>query len=208
MNSNKKIDAVLLDLDGVVIDSFEVVYIGLKKTFQKYGNENLDREEYEEKYWGTKIEDIIVEDLGWGKEASDYYFSVMFENFDKAKLCKGVKETLDSISKMNKKIGLVTNAPKKYTNRYLDFFDLKDKFKVIVTSDDVVSIKPSSEQLIEAYRALEITPERTVFVGDSDTDLTAGKKAGCTVVGVGVNGDYKINNMRELLDLEIFENHE
>jgi phosphoglycolate phosphatase-like HAD superfamily hydrolase len=52
---------------------------------------------------------------------------------------------------------------------------------VVVTEDDVQQPKPDPQGLIAAARALAVPPERIAYVGDSLSDLKAGRAAGMRV---------------------------
>jgi len=55
---------------------------------------------------------------------------------------------------------------------------------VVVTDDDVAAPKPDPEGLLAAARALGLPPGEIVYVGDSPTDLLAGKAAGMRTAAV------------------------
>jgi phosphoglycolate phosphatase len=57
-------------------------------------------------------------------------------------------------------------------------------FEAIVTSDDVEKRKPSPDPLIACAQQLDIKPGNCVYVGDTTTDIKAGKAAGMQTVGV------------------------
>ncbi len=191
-----KIKAVLFDMDGVLIDSFEVLYYALKETSEKFSGKGLDRNEFAEKYWGEKLE--IKVNNWWEEEGTDYYFSKIDEHIHRAKLIPGVEKAINSLSQ---KRGVVTNGPEGYTENFLSHFGLKKYFDVIICSDDVEKIKPDAEPILRACGILNVEPEKTVFVGDTKKDVKAGRSAGCTVIGLGVQGDYKIEHMDELPEI-------
>lgn len=51
-------------------------------------------------------------------------------------------------------------------------------FDATITGDDVSEPKPDPEGIFKAMRALQAVPEETLFVGDSNADIQAGKSAG------------------------------
>ena len=56
---------------------------------------------------------------------------------------------------------------------------------VIVGRDSVEESKPHPEPLLAAVRGLSATPDRTLFVGDSDRDALAAERAGVEFRPVG-----------------------
>ncbi|NIS52904.1 MAG: HAD family hydrolase [Phycisphaerae bacterium] len=57
-------------------------------------------------------------------------------------------------------------------------------FEVIITSDDVEKRKPAPDPLITCAQQLDIKPGNCVYVGDTTTDIKAGKAAGMLTIGV------------------------
>jgi beta-phosphoglucomutase len=55
--------------------------------------------------------------------------------------------------------------------------------------------------VFKACNTLGVEPESTVLVGDTDSDVKAGKSAGCTVVGINVKADYTIKRLSELTEI-------
>ncbi len=59
---------------------------------------------------------------------------------------------------------------------------LEDCFRVVVSSDDVPAGKPAPDVFLEAARRLGVPPERCLVVEDSLNGVLAGRAAGMTVV--------------------------
>ncbi|MFD1515070.1 HAD family hydrolase [Halomarina rubra] len=60
----------------------------------------------------------------------------------------------------------------------LDTHGLDDHVRVVVGRDSVATEKPDPEPLLATVRALDATPERTLFVGDSERDERTARRAG------------------------------
>jgi len=204
------IEAVLFDLDGVIINSFESWYQAFNAMLRRYGREEISREEFKVKCWGPDLKHNLD---AWNldEEAGHYCIDKQLELVGLIELFPDVKEVLNRIRHEYKyKVGLVTNTPKKNVARILEHFQLARLFDVVITGDDVHEGKPNAEMVIEACRRLKVKPENTILVGDTESDFQAGKSAGCTVIGVGVNAsgvntdidiDMHIANLNELLSI-------
>ncbi|MFP4005959.1 MAG: HAD family hydrolase [Candidatus Hadarchaeia archaeon] len=188
-----QIQAVLFDMDGVLVDSFEVLYHALNDTWKEFYGRKMNKDEFEKDHWGSKLENTVFE--RWGDKGKDYFFSRIDEHFHRSRLLSGVKEVIGSIPQ---KCGVVTNGPEDYTESFLIHFDLKKYFDVIISSDDVNKNKPDPEPVFRACEVLGVDPGNVVFVGDTDKDVSAGRAAGVVVVGIGIQGDYRIESMEEL----------
>ena len=55
--------------------------------------------------------------------------------------------------------------------------------------------------MLKACEALDVEPENVVLIGDTDSDIKAGKAANCIVIGLNIDADYTIKNLSELTTL-------
>jgi len=81
-------------------------------------------------------------------------------------------------------LAIVTTRNRADTHEFLEQFDLEDCFKAIVTRQDVRRLKPHPEPVVHAARALGVSPQECIVVGDTTVDVRAGKRAGALTVGV------------------------
>ena len=70
-----------------------------------------------------------------------------------------------------------------------------------MTSDDVFRGKPNPEIVFKTCISLEVKPKDVLLVGDTDSDVLAGRAAGCKVIGINIAADYTINNITDLITL-------
>lgn len=68
---------------------------------------------------------------------------------------------------------------------------LGDLFDVVVGLEDVRSPKPDPEGLLLACRRLEVVPAAAVYVGDSEVDVEAGRRAGMTTYRAAWAGRHR-----------------
>ncbi|MBA7526187.1 Phosphorylated carbohydrates phosphatase [subsurface metagenome] len=200
MKGNKKIEAVLFDLDGVLINSFESWYQAFNTMLKSYKKEEMGREEFNAKCWGPDLKHNLAA-LNLDAEAGKYCINEQLNLIERIELFPGAKEVLSRIREDYKlKVGLVTNTPRKNVHRILEHFNLFNLFDVIVTGDDVKKGKPDAEMVIEACEKLNVKPENVILVGDTESDFMAGKSAGCAVIGVGAKSacDERIENLYEV----------
>ena len=177
------IEAVLFDLDGVIINSFESWYRAFNAMLKRYKREEISREDFKAKCWGPDLRHNL-DAWNLGEEAGLYCIGKQLELVELIELFPNAKEVLSRI-KHKFKVGLVTNTPKKNVSKILEHFQLADLFDVVITGDDVHEGKPNAEMVIEACRRLNVKPENAILVGDTESDFQAGKSAGCTVIGIG-----------------------
>ncbi|NUQ36202.1 MAG: HAD family hydrolase [Caldilineales bacterium] len=76
------------------------------------------------------------------------------------------------------RFGLVSNIGRRALDEALPRLGLAGLFDVIISRNEVTLLKPFGEGLRRAMRGLSAAPARTLFVGDSVTDILAAKDAG------------------------------
>ena len=189
------VHAVIFDMDGTLIDSidiyFKIVEIALErlKMPQVSRKKILDAAEDGDFNWELvlpgevhhKKDEIIGEAWEIINEIAPQMFA---ENL---KLIRGADNILQSISTSIPRIGLVTSTQQKYLKikmQPLKSAGVEKLFEVIITSDDVPNRKPAPDPLIECAKRLDMNPNKCVYVGDTRTDIKAGKAAGMKTVGV------------------------
>ena len=193
-----KAKAILFDLDGVLIDSLDAWWNALNDALKKFDLEEISKEEFVSKYWGYDLYTNLKKanlPLEIGITCSRLYKN----HINKIKLHPKALDILEKTE--NLKRGLVTNTPKDCTKEVLKKFGLERYFDVVVTGDDVSRGKPDPEIIFKACNHLEVDPKETIMVGDTDSDVKAAKLAGCSVIGIGTEGDITLKDLSELLKI-------
>jgi len=118
----------------------------------------------------------------------------------------GALELLDGLRRSGRKTGVVTNGSAASQRAKIANLGLADKADLIVISDEVGFAKPSREIFTYAARALGITAERCLFVGDNiEKDVIGSTAAGMKGVlydKLGIKdarGYPAIRNLNELV---------
>lgn len=81
-------------------------------------------------------------------------------------------------------VGIVSTRRAAEVYAYLQQQGLDGQVSVVVGSDTTRRIKPHPEPVLWAARALGVTPDTCVMVGDTVADVAAAKAAGAMAVGV------------------------
>jgi len=98
-----------------------------------------------------------------------------------ARLYPRVAEGLDLLRARNRKLAVVTNKPRLFTEKLLERAGVASLFSAVVTGDDGIPRKPAGDMLAAACVQLGSTPAETLMLGDSDNDVLAARAAGCPV---------------------------
>ena len=106
---------------------------------------------------------------------------------DDLELIPGAAGIVEILASNGLKIGLVTSTQRKYLETKMQPLKVSGAdtlFEVIITSDDVEKRKPAPDPLIACARQLDMKPGNCVYIGDTTTDIKAGKAAGMLTIGV------------------------
>jgi pyrophosphatase PpaX len=187
--------AILFDMDGVLVDSLDSWWISLNTALKKYNHKELSKEEFLSKYWGHDLYDNIKK-MNLPLEVGRFCNIIYGKNINKIKIYVETKDTLKKLNSYKKAI--ITNTPKDCAVQILKRFNIEKYFEFVMTSDDVKMAKPNPEIVIKSCKKLRLKPENVVLVGDTDSDVKAGRDAGCKVIGINIDADYTIKNISEL----------
>jgi HAD superfamily hydrolase (TIGR01509 family) len=215
--------AVIFDLDGTLIDSIDIYFSIVEKALERLNLPEVSRSrilaaaESEDFKWELVLpqdvlnrkEEIIDEAWAVINEIAPQMFA---DNLD---LIQGADGIVEKLSSNGLKIGLVTSTQRRYLKtkmQPLKNVGVDTLFEVIITSDDVENRKPAPDPLIACARRLDLKPGNCVYVGDTATDIKAGKAAGMRTVGVLTgfddyealeteNPDAIVNDIQNLLEV-------
>jgi len=190
--------AILFDMDGVLVDSLDSWWLSLNTALKKYNHNEMSKEEFLNKYWGHDLYDNIKK-MNLPLEVGRFCNIIYGKNINKIKIYAETKDTLQKLNIYKKAI--ITNTPKDCTVQILKRFDIEKYFEFVMTSDDVLMAKPNPEIVIKACKKIKVYPENVLLVGDTDSDVKAGRAAGCKVIGINIDADYTIKNISELTTL-------
>jgi HAD superfamily hydrolase (TIGR01509 family) len=168
--------AILFDLDGVLVDTYEVWFELLNDVARRHGYAPISAEAYK-KSWGQGIEVDVslyytrhtVEQIR--EEYARYYGDFLHH----LKVMEGADHTLTSI-RLPKAV--ITNSPVGLARRALALAKLDAHFQTVVGCDEVPRSKPAPDGVLEACRRLGVKPSETLLIGDSRFDEGAAKAAG------------------------------
>ncbi len=189
----KQFDAFLFDLDGVVLDSMQH-HIDAWQFYMKFHNVSDDR--LSERMHGKRNDDIVREIWGESLSAEEVFrhgaakealFREMMRPHLEQKLVPGIRSFLESWKSMP--MGLGSNAEPPNVSFVLDGAKLRPYFQAVVDGHQVQHAKPEPDVYLKAAAQLGFAPERCIVFEDSMTGVTAGLRAGATVVGVATTSN-------------------
>jgi HAD superfamily hydrolase (TIGR01509 family) len=196
-----RVKGILMDLDGTIVDSKRAYLEAVKTALASTGQKTLDIKVVTE--IPKRIEqNLPIDDMLVGIDAHKFlqvYLDAYYDaTMEKTKPLPNISETLERLS-CKAKLALITmrHVPKGKVIEELERLDLAKYFQNVVTAFDTKHPKPSPEALLQCASKMFIQINDCLIVGDSITDIRAGKSAGAVTVGV-LSGIYS----REELEKE------
>ncbi len=190
--------AILFDMDGVLVDSLDSWWKALNSALQRFKHQEITREEFIMTYWGHDLK-ANLERLHLNPEVARFCNITYGNHLDLVTIYPDTENTLRTLATYKKVV--ITNTPSDCARQILRKFQIEQYFEAIITSDDVVRSKPDPEIVFKACERLGVSVQTVLLIGDTESDVKAGKAAGCTVIGVNIPADFTIQRLSELPSL-------
>ena len=183
-----RIELLVFDLDGTLIDSKEDLVHSVNAVRLRMGLEPLP-DETVASYVGRGVVVLMKRALGEAAtdesvaQAVEYFFEYYREHMlDHTVPYPGVRETLDRLQ--SRRMAVLTNKPVLFSQAILDGLNLSRYFARVYGGNSFAQKKPDPIGLFALMREADVTGERTMMVGDSETDVLVGRNAGAWTCGV------------------------
>jgi HAD superfamily hydrolase (TIGR01509 family) len=125
----------------------------------------------------------LVDDTVQGLlEESDLLFSGVLE--ERLELMPGLLDLLAALEAAGIPKGIATSSRRKYVDHVLQRFDLTDRFRFVISSENVTHGKPHPEVYLAAAERHGVQPEAMMVLEDSQNGCTAAVAAGAFAVAV------------------------
>ncbi|MEP6689631.1 MAG: HAD-IA family hydrolase [Gemmatimonadaceae bacterium] len=179
--------ALLLDLDGTLVDTIPLILACARHTFERHG---LDAPTDAE--WSTGIGTPLTAQFRPFARDDSHLASMLTAYRDRQRELHdvlireyaGVREALAELEAEGRPVAIVTSKAHDLALRALNFAGMRDLVDVVVGVEATTHHKPHPEPVEHALRLLGRAREDAVFIGDSPHDIGSGRAAGVTTVGV------------------------
>jgi phosphoglycolate phosphatase len=176
--------AVLIDLDGTLVDTAPDIFEAVSRTLLETGARLLPFDTVRG-FIGKGVQNLmrqVLRECGavhLDEQAALSRFLLHYRDTNGrfGQVFPGVREGLRALRKAGYRLGCVTNKLQAPTAALLETHALASWFDVVVGGDAVTRMKPDPEALLHACRVLHAHPARCVLVGDSHVDVAAAQAA-------------------------------
>jgi HAD superfamily hydrolase (TIGR01509 family) len=179
--------AVILDFDGLILETESACYGGWRAVFQDAGAD-YSIADYQQ-IIGSEADPCAL----WEERCGDPFDWPAVqrrrrevENRLNANLVvqPGVVALLDQARRLGLRLGIASSSPHRWVDRHLAEHGLLDRFDAIVCRDDAARAKPHPDLYLEVVRRLDVIASRTLAFEDSHNGSRAAKSAGLRCVAV------------------------
>jgi len=205
------IQAVIFDLDGVIVSTDEYHYLGWQRLADELGI-HFDRHINERLRGVSRMESLEIilekaiqpytaaEKLEFAERKNTYYREFLNQVSPKD-ILPGVMELLAELK--TKQIKIAIGSSSRNTPLILAQIGLSDYFNAVADGNDITRSKPDPEVFLLAAERLGISPSACLVVEDAFAGVEAGLAAGMRVLGVGSAANHpqvrlKIYDLRNL----------
>lgn len=181
------IRGVIFDLDGVLADSEGIHILAWEQIAREYrlSEDRLPLHDWIG-YADTEIVKDVVRDHGLSVTPEDLleHKRRIFRRLIAEQLepIPGAVEALSELEPLP--LGLATSSSRTEAELMLRILGITDRFRTVVTADEVKHSKPEPDSYLLAAEGLGITPEHCVAIEDSSSGVQSARAAGMIVLAV------------------------
>ena len=177
--------AVFWDLDDTVLNTLPARMDALAGTYEDCLGTSPDAERVWREHNGETLEALARSLMGddWLRFAERYrerYYAIDFD----LEPFPGVVEVLDALRADGLELAVVTSKISWGATGELTRTGLLDRFATVVGHDDCDRHKPEPDPLFVAMERMALDePGQIAYIGDTPSDVKAGRAAGCHAIG-------------------------
>ncbi|BDI22581.1 HAD family hydrolase [Herbiconiux sp. L3-i23] len=193
--SEAKLQAVLFDIDGTLVDSNYLHVDAWMRAFaavERYPDAafvheaiGLDSAKLLERLLGEEGETEVADRA---KELHGEYYEASAERLRRF---DGVRELFAAVRDRGFKVVLASSAPQEELDILLKVLEADDLIDAATTSSDVETAKPEPDVIGVALEKAGVEPDEAIMVGDTRWDIEAARRAGVDTIAVLTGGRGK-----------------
>ena len=210
----EKIESVLFDLDGTLLDTAPDMVDAVNNLRIELG---LEPKPYDDlrntvSHGGAAL---IRKGLDINDEHQEFqtYLSKFLDSYqqniaNKTNFFPGMEKVVSKLEELDIPWGIVTNKPHWLTSLLVTKLGISERTSCIVSGDTLTEKKPHPAPLLHACKILKVNPKNTIYVGDAQRDIEAGNNASMHTL-VAMFGYIDVNDHPEQWEADdLIENPE
>jgi phosphoglycolate phosphatase len=191
LSGGKNFRAIILDLDGTLLDTLEDLADSMNGTLSHFGFPVHALEKY--KYFvGNGIEKLVKRSLPGSAKNDPQVISqcleMMRQSYErnwnvKSRPYPGIPELLDALSVRGLNMAVLSNKPHDFTLKIIEKLLPAWRFDPIMGECPPIPRKPDPSSALAIANRLGVEPAGFLFLGDTATDMKTANAAGMFAVG-------------------------
>lgn len=214
-----QLKALLLDLDGTLVDTAPDMVATLNRVLHRHGEPNVELDTA-----GKLVSNgaRALLEFGFRHTISDADMAQLIAEFladyadhvaDQSVFYSGITDCLELCAEANIPWGVVTNKPLELSRSLLDGLERLSDCRILLGGDSLPVKKPNPAPLLHCCMALQVAASESLYVGDHERDIIAGNAAGMDTAAAiwgyipsnedptSWGGDYLLHNPASLFTL-------
>lgn len=211
----RPIQAVVFDMDGVLLDSEPLWRAVEREVFGRLGIEVTEEDLM--RTMGVRVADVVE---GWHRrhpwggptpgEIAEEIVDRVAETIEReGQLNEGSVDAIDHLRGLGLPLALASSSPMRLIRAVLSMGGLEGRFDVVVTAEEEERGKPDPAVYLTAARRLGVSPERCLAIEDSLAGIEAAKAAGMVCIALPehppeeameAGADLVLDSLKELDD--------
>jgi phosphoglycolate phosphatase len=186
-----KFTGVVFDLDGTLVDSIEDLGDSMNHVLRSHDLPVHDYESY--KYFvGKGVRNLVISSLPEERRKDNFVdlcLDQMVDHYEgnclnKTKLYDGIEELLSVLKKDGFRMAVFSNKREALTTKVVDALFASEFFDLVVGARPELPKKPDPAGALLISNHLNLSPEKMVYLGDTNIDMKTANNAGMYAVGV------------------------
>lgn len=182
--------AVIFDLDGTLLDTLEDIADTANTILHHHGFSSHSYASYK-KFVGGGLENLIdsITPEKTDSKVKQSCIALFREEYrknwnNKSRPYNGIQQMVTELQQADLRLSILSNKPHDFTLDCANHFFSPGTFNLIIGQQKELQPKPAPDGALFIAEKLKLSPNKFVFVGDSDVDMITGQKAGMTSIGV------------------------
>lgn len=182
------IDAVIFDLDGVLVDSEHVwdevrERLAHERGGRWHARAQADMMGMSSVEWSRYMHDVIGL-AATPEEINEEVVALMLARYrDELPLISGAVAAVERMAE-DFRLAVASSSNRPLIETVLTVAGIAHLFEVIVSSEEVARGKPAPDVYLEAARRLELSPQRCAAIEDSSNGIRSAHAAGMRVLAI------------------------
>jgi beta-phosphoglucomutase-like phosphatase (HAD superfamily) len=186
----REIEAVIFDMDGVLVDSEPLWREVEREVFARVGLQLTDEQMAETV--GVRIDGVVdhwYRRCPWAGPGREEIAEAIVDGMqraveDRGVLREGVVQAIDRFAGLGLRLAVASSSPKRLIRAVLAMGGLADRFEVVHSAEDEVRGKPDPAVYLTTAERLGVSPDRCLAIEDSVSGVLAARAAGMASVAI------------------------